>query len=69
MIQPVTRVEMVDDGSSRGWYYNSGSGYTLLYSESDTADISSPNYWGIGCTLFSAGDQFQLTLYHASVHH
>ena len=67
--QPVTRVEMVDDGTNRGWYYNSGSGYNLLYSESDTADVSSPNYWGIGCTLFSAGDQSQLTLYHASVHH
>ena len=69
IVQPVNRVEMVDDGSNRGWYYNSGAGYNLLYSESDTADISSPNYWGIGCTLFSAGDQFQLTLYHASVHH
>ncbi|MGA3260595.1 MAG: hypothetical protein ABSE35_17070 [Bryobacteraceae bacterium] len=67
--QPVTRVEMVDDGTNRGWYYNSGSGYKLLYSESDTTDISSPNYWGIGCTLYSAGDQVQLTLYHASVHH
>ena len=67
--QPVTRVEMVDDGTNRGWYYNSGSGYKLLFSESDTADISSPNYWGIGCMLFGAGDQFQLTLYDASVHH
>jgi len=67
--QPVIRVEMVDDGTNRGWYYNSGSGYKLLYSESDNADISSPNYWGIGCTLFAAGDQSQLTLYHASVHH
>jgi hypothetical protein len=67
--QPVTRVKMVDDGTNRGWYYNTGSGWHLQFSEGDTADVSSPTYWGIGCSLYGTDDQFQLTLYHASVHH
>jgi len=67
--QPVTRVKMVDDGTNRGWYYNTGSGWHLQFSEGDTVDVSSPTYWGIGCSLYGTNDQFQLTLYHASVHH
>ena len=67
--QPVIRSKMVDDGTNRQWYFNTGGGYQLLFSESDTLDISPASDWGIGCTTYLTGEQFQLTLYHASVHH
>ena len=67
--QPVIRSKMVDDGTNRQWYFNTGAGYQLWFSESDAADVSPASYWGIGCTTDLSGEQFQLTLYHASVHH
>jgi hypothetical protein len=67
--QPVIRSKMVDDGTNRQWYFNTGSGYQLWFSESDTLDVSPASYWGVGCTTAGSGEQFQLTLYHASVHH
>ena len=67
--QPVIRSKMVDDGTNRQWYFNIGSGYQLWFSEGDTIDVSPASYWGIGCTTYATGEQFQLTLYHASVHH
>jgi hypothetical protein len=67
--EPVIRSEMVDDGVNRNWYLNTGSGWQLQYSASDTFQIASPTYFGIGCLTGSLGDRFQLTLYHASVHH
>ena len=69
LAQPVVRAEIVDDGTYRTFYTNTGSGWTQLYQESDTTGVSSPGYWGVGCQTYNTGDQFQLTLYHASVHH
>jgi hypothetical protein len=65
----VVRAELVDDGTHRTFYTNSGSGWMQIYQESNTTGVSSPGYWGLGCQTYSPGDQFQLTLYHASVHH
>jgi len=67
--QPAIRAKIVDDGTSRMFYTNTGSGWAQLYRESDTTGVSSPGYWGVGCQTYNTGDQFQLTLYHASVHH
>ena len=67
--QPVIRAKIVDDGTNRTFYTNSGGGWAQLYQESNTTGVSSPGYWGVGCQTYNTGDQFQLTLYHASVHH
>lgn len=67
--QPVIRAQIVDDGTYRTLYYNTGSGFRQLYKEPNTTGVSSPGYWGLSCQTFAANDQFQLTLYHASVHH
>ncbi len=67
--QPVIRAAISDDGTHRTFYISTGSGWMQLYQESDTTGISSPGYWGLGCQTYDPGDQFQLTLYHASVHH
>ncbi len=68
-MQPVIRSKMVDDGTNRSWYMNSGGGDVLWYSATNTTHISGPTYWGIGCTTNAAGEQFQITLYNANVHH
>ena len=67
--QPAIRAKIVDDGTYRTFYTNTGGGWAPLYQETDTTGISSPGYWGVGCQTYNTGDQFQLTLYHASVHH
>ncbi|MGB9458366.1 MAG: hypothetical protein WCB12_20125 [Bryobacteraceae bacterium] len=67
--QPVIRAAISDDGTHRTFLTNTGSGWTQLYQESSTTGISLPGYWGFGCQTYNPGDQFQLTLYHASVHH
>jgi hypothetical protein len=67
--QPIIRSKMVDDGTNRQWYFSTGSSYQLWFSESDASDVSPASYWGIGCTSASSGEQFELTVYHASVHH
>jgi len=67
--QPVTRAKVVDDGTNRTFYLNNGGGWTQLFQESNTIGIASPGYWGLACLTYNTGDQFQLTLYHASVHH
>ncbi|HEY9140230.1 MAG TPA: hypothetical protein VIN93_05025, partial [Bryobacteraceae bacterium] len=67
--QPVIRAAISDDGTHRTFLTNTGSGWTQLYQESSTPGISLPGYWGFGCQTYNPGDQFQLTLYHASVHH
>ncbi len=67
--EPAIRARIVDDGTYRTFYTNTGGGWAQLYQESDTTGVSSPGYWGVGCQTYNAGDQFQLTLYHASVHH
>jgi hypothetical protein len=69
MFQPAVRAKLVDDGTNRTFFYNTGSGYMQLYQESDSTGITNPGYWGLWCQVYNAGDQFQLTLYHASVHH
>jgi len=67
--QPVIRAQMVDDGTHRTWYTNTGSGYQQFYQEVDSVAPATPAYWGISCAVADQADQFQLTLYHASVHH
>jgi hypothetical protein len=67
--QPVIRARIVDDGTHRTFYYNTGSGFRVLYQELNTTGVANAGYWGLSCETFAANDQFQMTLYHASVHH
>jgi len=68
--QPVIRAKVVDDGTTyRTFYYNTGSGYQQFAQQSRTTGPTNPQYFGFMCNLYATGDQFQLTLYHASVHH
>ena len=67
--QPVIRARIVDDGTYRTFYYSTGSGFSQVYREMNTMGVTNPGYWGLSCETLAAGDQFQLTLYHASVHH
>jgi hypothetical protein len=69
LFAPVIRAKLVDDGTNRNWYVNEGGGWALQLSISNTMQFGAASYWGIGCTTYTAPEQFQFTLYHASVHH
>jgi hypothetical protein len=69
-VVPVIRAELVDDGTNRTFYLNNGAGYFQVFQQSDAAGNTphNPGYWGVGCGVGS-GEESQLVLYSASVHH
>jgi len=70
MAQPVIRAKVVDDGTTyRTFYYNTGSGYQQIAQQPRTLDIANPQYFGFMCNTYATGDQFQLTVYDANIHH